>query len=237
MSRVENRRNYYRILHVQPDAPREIIRSTYRTMMHKLRMHPDLGGDDWNATLLNEAYETLSDPKKRANYDREQLSQMREGVTTDAMDSVAASVSEFKQQCIFCQFPHQYNADAPVGALCNNCQSPLSMAPQSQVEDSCRRAIMRTPKDHPLAFHLNWPQSEPCSGRTDNLSLNGMRFHSDKALELGQIIKIDCEILRAVGRVTHSQQRMDLDEQWTTGVQFVSLSFEQSRGTFVSAQA
>ena len=42
---MENRRNYYRILHVQPDAPTEIIKSSYRTLMQKLRMHPDLGGD------------------------------------------------------------------------------------------------------------------------------------------------------------------------------------------------
>ena len=55
---MKNKRNYYRVLHVQPDAPKEIIRSSYRTMMQKLRMHPDLGGDDWNASLINEAYES-----------------------------------------------------------------------------------------------------------------------------------------------------------------------------------
>jgi hypothetical protein len=39
----QNRRNYYRILHVQPDAPMEVIRASYRTLMQKLRFHPDLG--------------------------------------------------------------------------------------------------------------------------------------------------------------------------------------------------
>lgn len=39
-----NRRNYYRILHVQPDAPLEIIRASYRAMMGPLKMHPDMGG-------------------------------------------------------------------------------------------------------------------------------------------------------------------------------------------------
>jgi hypothetical protein len=41
---MKNRRNYYRILHVQEDAPEEIIRTSYRTLMQRMRMHPDLGG-------------------------------------------------------------------------------------------------------------------------------------------------------------------------------------------------
>src|SRR5437762_759505 len=66
---MQNRRNYYRILHVQPGAPEEIIRTSYRTLMHRLKMHPDLGGDHWSAALINEAFATLSHPVKRAAYD------------------------------------------------------------------------------------------------------------------------------------------------------------------------
>ena len=65
-----NRRNYYRILHVQPEAPVEIIRASYRTLMGPLRQHPDRGGDHHVAALLNEAYAVLSDPARRAAYDR-----------------------------------------------------------------------------------------------------------------------------------------------------------------------
>ena len=68
MARV-NRRNYYRILHVQPDAPAAVIRMAYRTLMQKLRLHPDLGGDGATAALINEAYVVLSDPQRRADYD------------------------------------------------------------------------------------------------------------------------------------------------------------------------
>src|SRR5215218_2791183 len=67
---MQNRRNYYRILQVQPDAPAEVIRTSYRTLMQRLKMHPDLGGDHWNATLLNEAFTTLNDPDRRAAYDK-----------------------------------------------------------------------------------------------------------------------------------------------------------------------
>src|ERR1700689_2715695 len=65
-----NRRNYYRILHVQPEAPGPIIPASYRAMMSKLRLHPDLGGDTAGAALINEAYAVLSDPAKRASYDQ-----------------------------------------------------------------------------------------------------------------------------------------------------------------------
>ncbi len=72
-----NRRNYYRILRVQPDASTAVIRNNYRTLLQKLRQHPDLGGDHWNASLLNIAYRTLNHPARRAAYDRELLQQYR----------------------------------------------------------------------------------------------------------------------------------------------------------------
>jgi curved DNA-binding protein CbpA len=69
------RRNYYRTLNVQPDAPLEIIKNNYRTLLQKLRLHPDLGGKNWNATIINEAYNTLRHPDKRASYDKSLLKQ------------------------------------------------------------------------------------------------------------------------------------------------------------------
>ena len=70
---VNNRRNHYRMLFVQPDAPFEVIRANYRTLMRKLKLHPDLGGEHWNAVYVNEAYATLEDPVRRAAYDLELL--------------------------------------------------------------------------------------------------------------------------------------------------------------------
>ena len=71
----KNRRNYYRILRVQPDASAAVIRNNYRTLLQKLRLHPDLGGDHWNASLLNIAYNTLRHPHRREAYDQELLEQ------------------------------------------------------------------------------------------------------------------------------------------------------------------
>ncbi|NOX27590.1 MAG: DnaJ domain-containing protein [Gammaproteobacteria bacterium] len=67
---MKSRRNFYRLLRVQPDASLEIIKLSYRTLMQKLHHHPDLGGDEWNASHINAAYATLRNPAKRATYDR-----------------------------------------------------------------------------------------------------------------------------------------------------------------------
>ncbi len=63
-------KNYYQVLYIQPDAPTEVIRASYYSLMRDLNIHPDLGGDQTVASLLNEAYETLSNRQKRATYDR-----------------------------------------------------------------------------------------------------------------------------------------------------------------------
>ena len=68
---------------MQPDAPLEIIKASYRTLMHKLRQHPDLGGDNEHAAILNDAYAVLSDVEKRkqydANYTYPTINDLREG--------------------------------------------------------------------------------------------------------------------------------------------------------------
>jgi|TARA_B110000240_G_C13193945_1_gene323249 DnaJ-class molecular chaperone len=66
---MSKQKNFYQILHVQPDAPSEVIRSTYRTMMQKMKMHPDLGGSQEDAALINEAYAVLMNDDSRAQYD------------------------------------------------------------------------------------------------------------------------------------------------------------------------
>jgi hypothetical protein len=62
------RRDYYQLLQVDPEAHPEIVRAAFRTLLKVLRQHPDLGGDEARARLLIEAYETLSDPHRRVAY-------------------------------------------------------------------------------------------------------------------------------------------------------------------------
>lgn len=62
--------NYYEILGVERNADLASIRSAYRRMVR--RYHPDLRpqGDSQRFLDVQQAYETLSDPKLRAIYDR-----------------------------------------------------------------------------------------------------------------------------------------------------------------------
>lgn len=60
--------DHYATLHVAPDAPPEVIRAAYRTLIQ--RRHPDKSsGPDDAAAALNEAYRVLSDPTERRAYD------------------------------------------------------------------------------------------------------------------------------------------------------------------------
>ncbi len=69
---MKNRRNYYRLLHVQPEGPPGVIKASYRSLMAKLKVHPDLGGDHDAVVLINEAYAALANPDTRRGYDETQ---------------------------------------------------------------------------------------------------------------------------------------------------------------------
>ncbi len=60
--------NYYEILGVTPGATPEEIRAAYLELVK--RVHPDSGGNEALFRSVNAAYETLSDPGRRARYDR-----------------------------------------------------------------------------------------------------------------------------------------------------------------------
>ena len=63
--------SYYELLQVTPTADLEIITAAYRALIR--RHHPDRNPSpsaDATTKLLNEAWEVLSDPAKRTEYDR-----------------------------------------------------------------------------------------------------------------------------------------------------------------------
>lgn len=64
--------DYYKVMGITKDTPQKDIRAAYRK--RSKQFHPDLHPDDPKAKakfqMLNEAYEVLNDPDKRAKYDQ-----------------------------------------------------------------------------------------------------------------------------------------------------------------------
>lgn len=62
-------KDFYKILGVEKNASQDEVKKAFRKMAHQY--HPDKNnGDDTKFKEVNEAYQVLSDEKKRAQYDR-----------------------------------------------------------------------------------------------------------------------------------------------------------------------
>lgn len=68
-------KDYYKLLGIARNADKEEIKKAYRSLAHKF--HPDKGGDEKRFKEINEAYQILSDERKRSQYD--QFGQVLEG--------------------------------------------------------------------------------------------------------------------------------------------------------------
>jgi hypothetical protein len=223
---MRNRRNYYRILQVQPDAPPEVIRASYRTLMRELKNHPDLGGSTSEAALLNEAYETLSDPARRAAYDEKMFLQFTKAVR---------SQTRKPNTCPICRRP--LSREPQRGDVCPECRTPLKPEEPAEPGRASKRVLERTRSSEPISFYPAWP-GEAEKGRMIDFSPKGMRFICSVKLAPQTVLKISSRLFEASGIVTNVSEEISNGKRfYAVGIYFMAVYFEEDRGTFFSSSA
>lgn len=236
---MTNRRNYYRILHVQSDAPIAVIKASYRALMQKLKLHPDLGGDDWNAIVLNEAYATLSNDGKRKAYDaqlqtnpKKQINRPNStGEQVKQTITPVLRIARNEPQCPFCGTDTPDNTHPHTTNDCVNCNSPLkSSTDHFQSINSAGRALERQLQNAPIMYFTE--ANKPAQfGILRDLSPLGLQFELSEPLNNEQVIKLVCDALTAIVRVKNCRQHV-ADGHYVVGVEFLTSRFNNRRGTF-----
>jgi curved DNA-binding protein CbpA len=233
---MQDQRTYYEILHVQPDAPFDIIKSSYRTLMQQLNAHPDRGGDSTEAALINRAYAVLSDTAKRANYDTDLQLQTPLDLQADAspetIELLALGV------CLFCGQAHQYSDEIPPDTFCTACASPLSPADRERVEQSGQRKVERIGKQSAITWYAKWPQKRPATGKLINLSPHGLMFKTSQEVARESRIRVDSGQFTSIVQVQNCRPAGGiLRPKWHIGGKFLTIRFNSSSGVFVSDKA
>lgn len=243
-----NRRNYYRILHVQPDAHEAVIRMAYRTLIQKLRAHPDLGGDGATASLINEAYAVLSDAEKRAAYDA-QLGLRRPRVTpAQAAGTVPTEAARKRETappvpppgpatdgeaCPFCAA--RLPAPAQRQPRCASCASPLTPPPPAQQLSETRRAFERQVRAMPAEYFLRGDVA-PRPATLLDFSPRGAQLSTTDALAVDVVAALKTPLFDALARVVHCEPAPDTSDAWLLRLEFLTLALLAPAGSLVSTR-
>lgn len=238
LSMAQERRNFYRILQVQPEAPSEVIKASYRAMMTTLRAHPDHGGDHEAAAQLNAAYAVLSDPQRRAAYDKT-LRRATTGPATTAKPAYAAAPDPqdwlVNHRCPFCGKPWA-GTRPKVASHCHHCESPLTPAPTSETAGTellGRRRGQRFARVQDAHIRLT-PAAEPVPARIKDLSLSGLAFVCRHPVVAGQALRVSAQGFESVVLVVGSRAS---GSGYTVHARLLTLHVVRSpTGTFVSAK-
>ncbi|MCK5830936.1 MAG: DnaJ domain-containing protein [Methylococcales bacterium] len=240
-----NQRNYYRILHIQPDAPTAIIFSSYQLL---------LKNKETAILLVEEAYSVLSNPQKRKQYDQllRQNHHSRVSPVLNNKKNTRYKQKQFKiktkntkrysscsslyqplitHYCDFCKTPQSFSATKYIDELCIECFSPLYSS--KEYLSIPRRYFSRIKLSSTMAFYTYWPSNRIITSLSD-LSPTGLRFTTKQNLNKNQVIKIDADQFRAVGKVKHQKPKGASN---IIGIEFITIQFNTHQGIFVSESA
>lgn len=230
---AQERRNLYRILYVQPEAPPEVITAVYRCLMSQLRTHPDLGGDHETAARINQAYQILRDPAKRKAYDNSRRRPLSTRVRP-ASGEPPKTPGPQAHACPFCGLaaPGRIEADS----RCRGCASPLAPVARDSAttrEPFGRRSAPRVAKNCRVTVHTA-PDGPPISAVLRDLSMTGVSLHTAAPVPVGGNIRIEAVGMDMIAHVikVHPDQMAFL----VRGV-LLTAWYKRKSGVFVSTTA
>ena len=230
---THERRNLYRILYVQPEAPPEVITAVYRCLMSQLRAHPDLGGNTELAARINQAYQVLRDPVKRKAYDesrRRPLSSRTRPTDGEVRRTAAATAGT----CPFCTAPVPTRIEAET--RCRRCASPLAPVASELAtarEPFGRRAAPRVEKNSRVTVHAA-PDEAPVSAVLRDLSASGVSLYTAVALRPGRNIRIEALGMDLVAHVIKTQPS---DKGCLVRAVLLTALFNRKSGVFMSTSS
>jgi curved DNA-binding protein CbpA len=235
-----NRRNYYRILQVQPDAHEAVIRTAYRTLMQKLRLHPDLGGDGATAALINDAYAVLSDPARRAAYDAHLGRDRGRGTRPEPAPALRpgrpAAPDGRPQNAGICPFcAARIPPTAATAPRCGACASPLSAPPAARRLSATRRAFERQPVAARVEYFLHGA-SAPRPAQLRDFSPAGAQLTTGETLPSDTVLALKTPLFDALARVVGSEPAATRG-QWLLRLEFLTLALTAPLGSLVSTRA
>ena len=244
----QERRNHYRLLFVQPEAPPEVIKAAYRALMSAARVHPDLGGDPEQAARLNAAYAVLSDPEQRRLYD---LGLKRRRATAAAAREDARGGTPGGTQrdttttaslaCPFCAAPvrHVIRLDS----LCGHCSAPLCPVPEAGSVAAAgpvgellgRRRAARHATDAEVHWRLPGQASTWRSPLRD-LSFSGLSLQHPVPVPVGSRLHLRADKFEAVAEVVACRPLKGQGHSVHARLLTISLN-PGARGVVLNAQA
>ncbi len=226
---MKNRRNYYRILQVQPDAPLEIIRASYRTIMRELMGHPDFGGDHHDAIIFNEAYATLSDSVKRAEYDKKYLKYIS-NKTADELNIRKESSTNINDPLRTRPFTRQ-TKDVKDSQDYTDLKSKKT---QKAYCENFYRAVNRVKMKGTELYYFT-SSNKKRQAKILDLSPKGIRFTSTEKLTRESNIKIGCSLFKAEAEVVNYNQDLSSDRPvYSVGARFLKVKFKNQTSSFYS---
>ncbi len=215
-----NRRNYYRVLHVQPDAPAEVIKAAYRALMSL--HHPDKGGDAEKAILVNEAYGVLADTQRRAEYDVKRSIKPGRGANREVK----------ARGCPMCALP--LPSTILRDARCLRCHAPLTRASKAHgsTKDGERRKIMRVNKSDWARLIITW-NGTPIDVRMRDLSLDGISVYSGALIPIGTTVRVEGAAFDVVAEIVSTRKMANV---FTLHAKLVTAQFV-AQGGFIQRSA